>query len=59
MSKLQQADERADRGFKYAHATPFPSAGHKLKRKDALRRGDPLISVSAWLRTRVRKDKGK
>lgn len=44
---------------KYGHTTPFPTKGAKRLRKDAIRRGEHLISKSAWLRQKRRAPKEK
>lgn len=44
---------------RYGHATPFPTKGAKRLRRDAARRGEHLISKSAWLRQKRRAVKEK
>ena len=39
----------------FSHATPFPSKGLHREKLDAKRIGEPMVSVSAYLRLRTRK----
>lgn len=49
---------RAETSYAYEHATPLcPAKGQRRRRLDALRKGQHLISASAWLR--LKKAKGK